>query len=1233
MKHLIKRILRTVLDLSIIVQLAFMPYYGYATLDPESVIKSSLQEIQNRMAPEDFEKDQTLIDLSIAIETGQVKEYLQQNPVVAEEVDYFLLSNQKVEAVEHHFDAEKKEIVESIAQTLHLNKYNNHPVEVAFKEVQVHYNEESQTLVFEGLSEGAVRLRQFIPNMNIVDYIHDGDTLALLDTKKGLLLVDMIFARSYLGMAPVPVAQIPVPVLKTLSELESDTSQWTRQNISLEFIHRGAHPPDILVKEVRQKMDKNFEGQDMVFAGDLMLSHTDQKGQKHLLQFLKREEMQGWLNLNYQMLDIMMKVVAPHLMGKTDLNMLEKELENVKEKDPKALLDHILSSLFNKQALYKLGLASEGIQKRVQHLSSEMSPRDAFLFNEWRESFQKIHSHLKQQGRITGGDKPPALSTAEVAGLLKKEETSPEHKKNTGQQSPERKKIRAKALQIIAHITDKIKNPGRMVTGYPVSTSIGAGLLASGFVFPELWITLFYKITSVFNHLGYGGDFALYKMTSIPHFLTTLVLFPGIVILSAWLFNPIMRGLEKKMPAKFSIRNKVYHPKGALRDVLNKWESANVLKKFLGAGMKMVALFINPLWNYVAYSVGQRHFMASLQKGINPFQTIDPKSDIGQIVGIKKPVRLGLNKPYWSKGPQFDRQRQLQNVALAKQNRIKSLAWQMAVLAVAGKEEVTPDQIIMYGVTGVNFEDLKKVHNDLTLRMEMLYTLKNLEKEIKSLNEVDIRKALSELDPEMLVRYYERAKETAQKAKAQPYFFKKTRAFWNTGSIGWLRNRLRAQSIAGFNQAEVRLLNQVPTDFVAGRSFRDFVPDHFLVVLMPMLMTNRANLSAEHIYQMAINENFLSYSGRPHIYDVWRNAYEWLFISGAGNAMAYTNKTKVLENLQAGHTSFYGTQEQYTDPIKARSISELTYFKNQGKGIVPGSAEEDPGRMRVGNIWLKHTKAMLRSIQMGIIFALAVRSGIVGQSVSEALSAYVLIFMAQFWFLGWPWMIIHAGDLLNTKEIAENKQKMESLQLKLSHVARGLYQDKEAWSADFKSAVEELKNLYPDKAWRRLTKDLPDLSSAKDMESVRKAGEQYIKILVESPPLPNRPNERTNFLWTLIFGSILTTYLGVELFIWTFDANKLSTQNLLEWTGINIALLSFFYFFYKKSLKEHVTDFKTGKVRKARMEKIKQELKDWKQAVDSLKKPEESWRHYFYEGILNLKSSVHRQCQKVFTKK
>ena len=197
--------MRNSLNVIMAIQLSLIPCYGYGSIDQNSVLQSSINQIQNNGGI----ADQQLLELSSAIEEGKLEAYLQQNPLIKKEVDYFLLSDQKVSAIEHHFDTEKRKVVESVSQTMLLNEYNNRPIEVAFKDVQVSYREESKTLVFEGISEGAVRLRQYIPDLDIVHYVNDGEILAILDRKKRAFAGGYDFRPLLLRLSPCAFSSNP----------------------------------------------------------------------------------------------------------------------------------------------------------------------------------------------------------------------------------------------------------------------------------------------------------------------------------------------------------------------------------------------------------------------------------------------------------------------------------------------------------------------------------------------------------------------------------------------------------------------------------------------------------------------------------------------------------------------------------------------------------------------------------------------------------------------------------------------------------------------------------------------------------------------------------------------------------------------------------------------------------------------------------------------------------------
>ena len=906
-KRTAEKYLKTILHIIISIQLCLMPYYTYSADDKNeqapidntaeniepntNPIQSILDQMKERMSledPETIQRMEGILELATAIETGKEEEYLRNHPQARQDRDYFLLSDQRVESIEYHFDFEKNTVVEKVVSTVELNNIGSTPVQTILKSVHVKYDSQSKELIFEGIAAKTVVLRQRIPGMDVIDYTNDGEALVLLDRKRGLLLVDMFFAKAYLGIAPIPVTRIPVPILENLKKVVSD-SEMNRDNISLEFINRSVRPPDVMPKVI-DNIDKNFHENALFAAGDFMLSYMDQNGQKRLVQFLKRTEIAGWMKLNYDILDIMTKVVAPHLMETDDVNLFSREMEQLKTTNPTGMLDHVLSALFTKNALNKLNQAAQGIQQRAAQLQS-LSPRDTMLFQEWKQSFDKISRHLEEQNvseqKVTGN----ILNTQQIVGLYKEkvdDNATPETKKQ--------KSIRAVALRIMAGIAGASKSREKIaqfIDKHRVSTGVVTVGLLGVFVVPNVFVTFANIFLSAVNNVTYKGGLSFYEVTSIPNLVTMLVFLPGIVILMSWLSIPFMKQLKKMAPQNISIAGKVYHPKGSIEDALNKWGDTDISQRIVGLGMKFVAYTMYPFWNYLANIVGQPHFFSAIAKGLNPFKEISPKSDIGKIAQIEKTTRLGTQgmQLHWRKNGSFNQHRVLQNIAASKEHRMQSVAWLMANLAVAGKTQVEPEAILIYGATSINLDDLERIHNDEALRVEMLWVMENLLKEIHQLDEMDIRKELVDLDPEMVVRYYERATQLAQEVREHPEFQKKVREFFNTGWVHNLRQNVNWRTLAGLNRVQHNMLKNVPTDFVTSRVITEFASDHVLVSLLPLITAERVEFDLMDVSQLVTNEDHLSWSGKPHLNEVWLNVIAHFFIAGGQRSIAFTKPT------------------------------------------------------------------------------------------------------------------------------------------------------------------------------------------------------------------------------------------------------------------------------------------------------------------------------------------------------
>ncbi|MYE07196.1 MAG: hypothetical protein F4X95_00335 [Oligoflexia bacterium] len=1245
MIYKIKRQVRTAfkiaLHIIISTQLCYMPYYTYSNqngksqsnalenIQSDASIKNILDQMRKKMSledPETIQRMEGIIGLAEAIETGKTEEYLHNHPHTRQDRDYFLLSDQKVESIEHHFDFDKGTVVDRVVQTVELNSIRSTPVHTIVKNVHVKFDAKTKELVFEGIVADAVILRQRIPNMDIIDYVNDKETLILLDRKRGLLLVDMFFAKAYLGIAPIPVTRIPVPVLESLTKVTS-SSEINRDNISLEFINRSIRPPDIMPKAI-QNIDRNFDGNALFAAGDFMLSYTDQDGQKRLIQFLKRAEIAGWLKLNYDILDIMTKVIAPHLMELDDIKLFSKEMKQLKTTNPVGTLDHTLSALFTKNALHKLNQAAQGIQQRVSQLQS-LSPTDTMLFEEWKESFNKISHRLKGQNvndqKVTGN----VLRTEQISGLYQEGE-GPHSVSETQKQ----KHTRAVAIRIMAGIISTSGKTLKWMDKHRVSTGLAASGLLGFFVIPELFVMVTNIFLSITNNITYKEGLSFYEVTSIPNLITMLVFLPSIVILMSWLSIPFIKQLQKMVPKNISIMGKVYHPKGSMEDIIKKWEDTNVSQRIVGMGMKFVAYTMYPFWNYLANIVGQPHFLSAVAKGLNPLKKITPESDIGQVAHIKETTRLGTQglQPHWRENESFNQHRVLQNIAASKEHRMKSVAWLMASLAVAGRTQVEPEAILVYGATSINLDDLNRIHNDKALRSEMLWVMENLLNEIRQLDEMDIRKELVDLEPEMVVRYYERATRLANEVREQPELQKKMNEFFNTGWVHRLKQNINWHTIAGLNRTQHNMLKNVPTGFVTNRVVTEFISDHVLVSLLPLITAERVEVGLMDVSQLVTNENYLSWSGKPHLNEVWLNVIAHFFIAGGQRSLVFTEPATAIQTAQKEQMPVYEPIESYTKKSQVHPQGEWTYYKKQFSYFLSGGEKDN-----LGKIMLKAYIARLRTIQMTFSLMVGLRLLTTDQSFSEAALGFLLFHFAGQWVFGWPWDVISGGARLNAHYLAENKKKVEDLKLKLSKVARGLYKESRSLGLEYEAAVHEVSQLYSSKLLRAKLlnsgikevnpklwiylgnhNETPDKDSLSgSIEEMQKTSEKLVNLLAESPPLPNTDNKMANLLFTFTFGAFLTTYLFVALSVWTFSPEYLNMKTIFTWAAINYGLYGLLYFIYSKGVKGH-----------------REAMKNWPSQVRHRweRITRLNWKEYFYEGVLNLNRSVRSVCRTAFIK-
>ena len=708
-----------------------------------------------------------------------------------------------------------------------------------------------------------------------------------------------------------------------------------------------------------------------------------------------------------------------------------------------------------------------------------------------------------------------------------------------------------------------------------------------------------------------------------------------------------MKLLKNIFPEDLSIAGKVYHPKGQMMDILDKWEKTTPVQRLVGVGMKLIAHTIYPVWRRAAQAVGQPHFFTALEKGLNPRRIIQPDSDIGQVAGITKPTRFGTQgvTPQWRQSEDFNQMRKLQNAAVAKQEKMESLAWLMASMAVAEKTDVGPMEILTYGVTS-QLEGVERVHNDTALQLDMLWVMKHLLKEIQALDELDIRKALVELDPEKVVRYYERAKQLAEEVNSHSDFKKKVRELWHNNFYLNVVKELNFRNFASFNKERYELLMDIPTMFVAGRFKKEFWIDHGWVVLFPIIVTERADFISKYMAQLSIDPRGAFGARGQHFNEIIQNIYVHMFAAGAGRTLVFTDKSTIIGEAQKKISAAYEAMEKHQSPMKPHVQKEGSYYGRQLDYIFRSGGE--PGNL--GDIWWRSFVTRMAGFQHSMALFIGTRMMATPYGFFDSLKAYLLFFFAAHWIFNWPWDALAGGDNRNLKFLEKNKEKMESLQLQLSKVVRGIYTQESELKKEYKESVNEIIKLYSStEEFRKRLLDAgikevnPELGAyientnvaqsewpaSENRETMQLTSEKLKELLVEFPPLPNEKNHLADAIYTFALAGVMTNILFVMLSVWTFSSEHLTWRNIGLWIFLNFFGFWLANLYYKRSWKEHREFIRNWRTY---MNDRKGEMNEWMEAIKGLKTPEESWRSYFYGRVLNLNTSIRNTCRRAFKK-
>ena len=1185
--------------------------FSEGTIDP---FQMALDEQERDLRAEDEKSPELQVGKKIdilnaiatAMDTGAIGKYLDEYPEVRKKsANIFLFADQSVESMRSYFDPQKNRVITKVDTRIDLNDYASHPVPVFFTNIRVKHRKRSNKIIFEGVrtelmggkEREIVVVRHHVSNMNIIDYFNDGELLVLVDKNKGLLIANMVFAEAYLGKAPIPFTTIPVPVLEHLNEISSADNN--KGKVTVEFYNSKARKPDI-VPEYVDNLQKTFEGRSLITHGDLMVSYIDSNNQKHLVQFLKRTELAGWMKIDYNVLDMIIKMVVPYIMDAEELKLFEKKYNELNSSDKSR---YSLAALFSRGSIQKLIQAKNSIaylrDNQLEELSSEKN-----TIHRQTDTLEEIQKNIN-------------LAVEDIAQQVEAQESTQQEKIDESTLQQWRSKVvkaTSKALRLIQAIqthrtiqtiqahksTQFVKNKASVSTQFVKDKASVSAQFVKGktpevisSLLKEQWFELVLTLVAVstggyffLKSLLYMDGLSFYSATTLPHLLVVGVTLPVFLILAA----------KSAVPAsQWAYKNIL--PKTFMRNFINKWSDKGWALKLTGFAIKFVSIGMLGSWVWVSRAMGKPQFFKAMHKGLNPFEVIPAQSDIGKVAGIEKDMKLGASGWKWNpKGEKFIQNEHLIDTAEEKQNRIRFVAWLMATLAIAKKANMDPIDSLIYGVGRFDLKELARMKKDHALQMEFLWVIKNLEKEIKKLNQMDMRTELTNLDPELLKKYYEKAQEQVEKFHADPEFKQKSRAMTYTAARLIQQTPARhfnPRSILTQNMDQVEKLSKVPSDFVADRFLTEFMMDHLVVMLLPLVTTERAAFNFEHFTaDLSTYTNKFLFTGEAHLQDVWQNVLGHFIIAGGQRAMQFSDNPNVVKDISAKHAGSYKSSANTLYPIEGKRAN---IFHEIGTTLHYLTITGDPDKSKgypenfsnFGEaVWTEY-KTRFKTWQIGVTLMIGMRMLLSPQTFEEAGFAFLLINLLGG-FVNVFWILLGRSHQSSAVKLTNNKKRIETLRDKLYRINQALYENKETLQADYKESIFEMIDLYKSEKYKkqllsRIAQVNPtlftymnnqqDQSSSEfldtqDLETIKRTSQQFLNLISESPPLPIKPPNYARRLLAFGLGGIVTTFIAVDIMVRSFDKGYLNWEAIGITAGIMFSLYTALYWGYSEKFKQ-----------------------------------------------------------------
>lgn len=1062
----------------------------------------------------DFRDVETNVFFAELIEEGSLN--LEKNPEAVRQLDRYTMFEQEADFIRSDFNTETNERQENIRNTIILRGPNISSDMRRVEAVTAHYQGEEDTKgttkrIRQGLFylEGKnteydeVIVRQYIPGLeNIIKSTQisksvEKEFIVLLDSEGNLFLIDQLASKYIIGKAPVPVVSMSMSV--------PEFSSYERDKMSIEFIYTSQEEEN---RESRMTptidiIPERFSHISRFTNGDLIVTYMDDQGQRHLLEYIERDEIRELQNKAYKRIEIMVALISP-ANTLTDLNkmkLFERILTESTKEDGRPVLYYDNYATLLEEALHKLvAFYKDGsspyvsLQERRQQLQQE-TRRHNFSLEEWRNNLLKGNAH----------------STADQ-----------------GQQEKKEKKVIRTLLKYtgVPYAVEKILS---FINGFFIEKTPWAdgnrfrlAILISilwGFLHTDSFAWFFnilFNYHENWNHIE-GGKPNIHNVL-FTFVMTGIGLSAALVWLPKWVRIAWLQG-RLKLSNKPRVQANAKYQYDLLKETRDKikkqeerekkpntlylklleagssalittgqklgnytnwpvWNrlalwgeklsdfrkdqkkgerTANKLNLALLDASALALLFIGqrlsgysgrPVWNWFVEGVerllGYPLASEAFRHEVSPWRSIPYQSQDGT-----KHIQLAGGDRIWSKtDPRYAEYEQALYEFLEKRRRVGNLSFQLSAMVLQSNSR-NPDYLRAYStVVGEDIANvLRNISQSPSLELKWRWLRVQLSNEmLKAIDEVDLSDGKG-FSFEYLKRFHQRALELNAEYEHLSRI-QRLRQVFVTGEK--ILNSLRKKIF--YFEKKFEILRSERSMFAGDRFAKEVFTDHAIGIAILLGFQARGGTETESMHERVYDSSSFLGLSPPGLADTGQN----LLLHGTfGAAVLFLTLRNVVETITEDFEDIMKTYAPELPKIENEQ-KPSSYMKAQFKAFSKFGEK--------GNVGETVRKRELNQLALWQIFVLTIvipRWLTGSMDFSEAVMASIYYNAWALVLYRWPWSWILSGAAINKADLEANLKKMRDIQIKFSHLAdEYLIKSETEYRDRFGQALTELFQLY-----------------------------------------------------------------------------------------------------------------------------------------------------------------------------